>query len=92
MRTRIVGRLRRSDTADVALAERNFTGLELGLLFDRVCSKRRQQRATTGQDAQGRTQRRSAKHRRNHALEVFLGGKQAFYLGSEHLALIVGTR
>ncbi|MPM27398.1 hypothetical protein SDC9_73909 [bioreactor metagenome] len=92
LRTSVVGRLGSRHTADIALAERHFTGLELGLLLDRVGSKSRQQSTTTGQDTQGRAQGRTADHRGQHALEVFLGGEQAGHLGSEHFALIVRLR
>ena len=90
LRASVVGRFRGCHTANIALTERNFTRLKLGLLFDGVGSKGRQHRAATRQNTQGRTQHRAAHHGREHQLEVSGGRHQAGHLGGKHFALIVG--
>ena len=87
LRRRVIGRLWRSHTADIALAEGHLARLELGLLLNGVGRKRRHHRAATGQNAQHGAQGRTTQDGRNHAFEVFTGWKKPFDLGGEHLSL-----
>ena len=88
LRARIVGRLRRCNTADIALAKRDFAGLGAQFLFQCIGSKCRQQSAATGQNAQRRTQESTAQHSRRHLLDVVLGGEQTRHLGREDFAVV----
>ena len=87
LRSRVVGRLGSRHTADVALAKRHLSRLQLGLLLNGISRKRRHHGTAAGQNAQHGAQGGAPQNSGHHALEVFPGWKKPFDLGGEHLTL-----
>ena len=92
LRTGIVGRFRSCHTADIALTERHFTGLELRFLLDGVGCKSGQQGPATRQDAEDGAQSRATQNGGDHQFDVRQGGEQALHFGGVNLAVFFGLR